>query len=71
MKTRANVFGQGIETVGVQVTDGIVRVWDSVAGHYTMCHQLSDSQCARLAARARKELRQRSDRVGITEGRYN
>jgi hypothetical protein len=36
----------------VQVApDGSVRVWDSVAGHYTLCHDLSVA--AQL--RARKE----------------
>lgn len=32
-------------------TDGTVRVWDSVAGHYTRCHSLSP----RRIARARRE----------------
>lgn len=30
--------------------DGAVRVWDSVAGHYTRCHALSES--ARRRARS-------------------
>lgn len=35
--------------------DGTVRVWDSVAGHYTTCHSLGRSALARIrraAARA-------------------
>jgi hypothetical protein len=29
-------------------TDGTVRVWDAVAGHYTSCHSLSKSAIARI-----------------------
>jgi hypothetical protein len=35
--------------------DGTVRVWDDVAGHFTLCHNLTERQVAhvrRLAARA-------------------
>ncbi len=28
--------------------DGTVRVWDSVAGHYTTCHSLSASAVRRI-----------------------
>lgn len=28
-------------------SDGTVRVWDSVAGHYTTCHVLADSATRR------------------------
>ncbi len=28
--------------------DGVVRVWDSVAGHYTTCHSLSASAIRRI-----------------------
>ena len=28
--------------------DGTVRVWDSVAGHYTTCHSLSASAIRRI-----------------------
>ncbi len=48
--------GEGVRENRVMVDeDGTVRVWDSVAGHYTLCHSLSpDSQrrIARLAAEA-------------------
>ena len=42
---RAKAFsGRKIETVRCMVDDdGTVRVWDSVAGHYTRCHVLSES----------------------------
>ena len=40
---RAKAFsGEGVREHRVRVdADGTVRVWDSVAGHYTMCHSLS------------------------------
>ena len=28
--------------------DGAVRVWDSVAGHYTQCHSISETDQARI-----------------------
>jgi MOSC domain-containing protein YiiM len=34
--------------------DGTVRVWDSVAGHYTLAHDLSANQVSRLVAQAAK-----------------
>jgi hypothetical protein len=34
-------------------SDGSVRVWDSVAGHYTLCHDLSAA--AQLRARKAAE----------------
>lgn len=39
---RAKAFsGEGVRTHQVQVDGSTVRVWDSVAGHYTLCHSLS------------------------------
>lgn len=32
--------------------DGTVRVWDSVAGHYTRCHSLTPAQIRSAQARA-------------------
>ena len=42
---RAKAFsGQGVREHECTVdADGTVRVWDSVAGHYTTCHSLSKS----------------------------
>lgn len=47
---RAKAFSsEGIKTHKFAVdTDGTVRVWDSVAGHYTTCHSLSKSAEARI-----------------------
>lgn len=44
VKIRAKAFtGRGIEAVRCRVeSDGTVRVWDSVAGHYTLCHVLGE-----------------------------
>jgi hypothetical protein len=49
---RARAFSGGkVEAVRCRVeSDGTVRVWDSVAGHYTTCHSLS----AAAQRRARK-----------------
>ena len=53
---RAKAFsGSKMESVRVMVPEsGQVRVWDSVAGHYTTCHSLSPSAVrrARVAAAA-------------------
>ena len=33
--------------------DGTVRVWDSVAGHYTTCHRLTAGQLRYVRSRVR------------------
>lgn len=40
---RARAFaGQGVRTHQATIdTDGTIRVWDAIAGHYTLCHSLS------------------------------
>lgn len=47
---RAKAFSnEGVKPHKFNVdTDGTVRVWDSVAGHYTTCHCLSKSAEARI-----------------------
>ena len=46
---RAKAFtGEGIRQHRVMVDGYIVRVWDSVAGHYTTCHSLSESAMRRI-----------------------
>ena len=47
---RAKAYSsEGIKTHKFSVdADGTVRVWDSVAGHYTTCHSLSKSAEARI-----------------------
>ena len=37
----------------VDLSDNSVRVWDSVAGYYTICHSLSKSAQARLVKLAK------------------
>ena len=47
---RSKAFsGEGVRlhTFSVDL-DGTVRVWDSVAGHFTACHTLSESAQKRL-----------------------
>lgn len=48
---RAKFFADnGVTTEKVRVdADGTVRVWDSVAGHYTVCHSLSKAAAKRIA----------------------
>lgn len=47
-----NVFAQGDRVRAVSYTDGSVLVWDSVAKHYTTCHNLTPAQVASVRTRA-------------------
>jgi hypothetical protein len=41
--------GEGVREHRVEIdAAGAVRVWDSVAGHYTTCHSLSASAIRRI-----------------------
>ena len=45
---RAKAFSrEGVRANRVMVEDGVVTVWDSVAGYYTSCHILSASAIRR------------------------
>lgn len=44
--------GEGVREHKMLVDDVNVRVWDSVAGHYTMCHCLSASAIKRIIRKA-------------------
>lgn len=47
--------GEGVRENRVDVTeDGAVRVYDSVAGHYTTCHSLSKKTQARIRKMAQE-----------------
>lgn len=52
---RAKAFsGEGVRSQRVLVeADGTVLVWDSVAGHYTHCHSMSEQDQARARKAAR------------------
>lgn len=51
--TVRNAFAGETGTYRAQVdTDGTVRVWDSVAGHYTRCHSLTAAQIASAQRRS-------------------
>ena len=42
-------FGDPDECLDACADDaGIVRVWDSIAGHWTTCHRLTDDQQAAI-----------------------
>lgn len=45
---------RGYQGLAYVETNEQVRIWDSVAGHYTTCHNLSDSAQRKLNALARK-----------------
>jgi hypothetical protein len=47
---RAKAFtGEGVRTHSATVDpDGTVRIWDSVAAHYTTCHALSAAAIRRV-----------------------
>lgn len=53
---RAKAFSsEGVREHKFSVSgDGTVRVWDSVAGHYTTCHSMSPSTQARIRKLARE-----------------
>ena len=55
LTVRARFFSaRPIETRRVLVEpDGTIRVWDKVAGHYTVCHALSRSAERRIRQLAR------------------
>lgn len=51
--------GEGVREHKIMVTaDCQVRVWDDVAGHYTICNSLSDGAQKRLVREAQKVLRE-------------
>ena len=47
--------GTSVGTHTVSVEDGIVRVWDAIAGHYTTCHGMSARTIARILRMAAAE----------------
>jgi len=58
LQVRTKAFdGQGVRTHRCKVEeDGTVRVWDSVAQHYTICHSLSRPAIRRIRQLAETEL---------------
>lgn len=55
MTVRCKAFGsEGVRDNRIQIdASGAVRVWDSVAGHYTSCHSLSAATVRRLRRAAK------------------
>lgn len=54
---RAKAFGdEGVREHKclVDLADGSVRVWDSVAGHYTACNSLSEAASKRIVRSAKE-----------------
>lgn len=47
--------GQGVRRHKILVSeDGVVRVYDHIAGHYTRCHSLAASTIKRFLAAAKR-----------------
>lgn len=42
-----SAYGRGINTYGVS-PDGTVSVYDDIAGHYTLCHAMTEAQQRRI-----------------------
>jgi hypothetical protein len=59
LTVRCKAFdGEGVRENRASVDrDGTVRVWDSVAGHYTTCHSLGRSALARIRRAATATVR--------------
>jgi hypothetical protein len=45
--------GEGVRINRVQIDGDVVRVWDSVAGHYTTMHAMSARTVRRILAAAK------------------
>jgi hypothetical protein len=55
--TTGRAFENRLESIRCTVShDGTVRVWDSIAGHYTLCHSLSQSARRRIRKLASEAL---------------
>lgn len=55
LKARAKAFsGEGVRLHKFMVEDGIVRVFDSIAGHYTRVHSLSVAAILRILKMAER-----------------
>ena len=55
IEARAKAFrGHGVGVYRFEVDGEEVRVWDSIAGHYTLCHSLSESAKRRILKLARE-----------------
>lgn len=53
LRMRGRAFGGKLETLYIEVDDqGVVRVWDDVAGCYTTCHSMSEREQARARVKA-------------------
>jgi len=48
VRVRAWSHERGAKMHRVSVEDGVVRVWDDVAGHFTACHSISPTAQRRI-----------------------
>lgn len=56
-----NAFGTAGTSVAYADAQGVVRVWDSTAGHFTTCHSLTDRQQARVRRLASEGVKRADD----------
>ncbi len=63
VKAKAKAFsGEGVREHRFSVdADGTVRVWDSVAKHYTTCHSLGRAAVERIKNLAKRVMREKGD----------
>ena len=52
-KIKAFTLGKE-EMTRIMVDEGVVKVWDNIAQHFTSCHSLSPATMARLRNKAKK-----------------
>lgn len=67
--TRARAFsGEGVrEHLFTVDAERVVRVWDSVAGHFTTCHSLSESAQSRIRELAETAVLEAGWKVALKE----
>ena len=51
-KIKAFTLGKE-EMTRIMVDEGVVKVWDNIAQHFTSCHSLSSREMARLRIKAK------------------
>ena len=58
MKIRCRAFScEGIRINRVRIdSDGLITVYDSIAGYYTRCHSISDADCRRIRRKGRQKI---------------
>ena len=53
--TTTTVRTWGTRAAAYADAQGVVRVWDSIAGHYTLCHSLTAAQVRYVRGRTQRQ----------------